>query len=107
MSQATMNSTATRALAEGGLTVAIAGGTGNIAFHRYKRRLRFRQALEKLGYELIVAKGPLQGETLKSKSVDVLVSFLGHDVPMEEKDALYEAAINSGVKVYFPTEYGV
>ncbi|KAG9004674.1 hypothetical protein FRB94_002516 [Tulasnella sp. JGI-2019a] len=116
------------AVQDGRLTVAIAGGTGNIGTHVVKAFLNpsihlntfprvlvltrnsnshAAKELEKLGAELVQTDGLLEAEALRSKSVDVLVSCLGQNVAIEEKGALYKAAIDGGVKVYFPTEYGI
>lgn len=63
------------------------------------------KALKHAGATLVEIGSQVTPETLKG--VDVLVNCLGHGVPAQERESLFKAALESGVKVYFPTEYGV
>ncbi|KAG8881603.1 hypothetical protein FRB97_009356 [Tulasnella sp. 331] len=106
------------------LNVAVIGATGNLGPSIVKAFLNLRpeaisrvivltrnpksenaKALEMLGAEMVQINGPIYAGTLKG--VDVLVNSLGTGVPMDEKDTLFKEAAASGVKVYFPSEYGV
>lgn len=62
------------------------------------------KGLEALGAELLQVNGPIHAGALKG--VDVLVNVAGR-VPADESDALFKEAAASGVKVYFPSEYGL
>ncbi len=61
-------------------------------------------ALEALGAELLQVNGIIPAGTLKG--MDVLVNVLGDGVPPSESDARFKEAAASGVKVYFPSEFG-
>lgn len=63
------------------------------------------RALEALGAELLLLKAPIQAGALKG--IDVLVNATGSHVPANESDALFKEAAASGVKVYFPSEFGM
>ncbi|KAG8995392.1 hypothetical protein FRB94_009183 [Tulasnella sp. JGI-2019a] len=106
------------------LTVAIAGATGDVGTDVTKAFLKLHpetfsrililtqnpngekaKALESLGAELVRVEGALQPGVLKG--VDVLVNTQGSVVPPETSDSLFKEAVASGVKVYFPSEYGI
>ncbi|KAG9025532.1 hypothetical protein FRB95_010081 [Tulasnella sp. JGI-2019a] len=105
-------------------TVAISGATSDLGIEVTKAFLKFSpdtfsrvlvltrnpqsekaSALGSLGAELVQVDGALQPDVLKG--VDVLVNTLGLTVSSEVSDSLFEAAIASSVKVYFPSEYGI
>ncbi|KAG8894336.1 hypothetical protein FRC00_009080 [Tulasnella sp. 408] len=58
--------------------------------------------LKALGAE--IHTGPVQADTLKG--IDVVINALGFMVPGDIKNALVKAAVDAGVKVYFPSEFG-
>ncbi|KAG8979551.1 hypothetical protein FRB94_011296 [Tulasnella sp. JGI-2019a] len=105
-------------------TVAISGATSDLGIEVTKAFLKFSpdtfsrvlvltrnpqsekaSALGSLGAKLVQVDGALQPDVLKG--VDVLVNTLGLTVSSEVSDSLFEAAIAAGVKVYFPSEYGI
>ncbi|KIO27366.1 hypothetical protein M407DRAFT_191683 [Tulasnella calospora MUT 4182] len=61
------------------------------------------QELKALGAE--IHTGPVQADTLKG--IDVVINAWGFMVPGDIKNALVRAAVDAGVKVYFPSEFGV
>lgn len=65
------------------------------------------QALAAQGAELhkIDASNPGPSLVKALEGVDVLVSLVGR-APLEYKNAVFEAALKNGVKVYFPSEFG-
>ncbi|KAG8882833.1 hypothetical protein FRB97_007657 [Tulasnella sp. 331] len=110
--------------ASSNLTIAIVGATGYLGPSVAKAFLNLHpetfsrvviltrnpksdsaKALEVLGADLLQVNGPIHAGALKG--VDVLVNVLGTGVPVEESDALFKEAAASGVKVYFPSEYGI
>jgi len=66
------------------------------------------KALAEQGAEIrhIDPADPLLSFTQAFEGVDVVISAVGRST-LEYKDALFQAALDSGVKVYFPSEYGV
>ncbi|KAG8983576.1 hypothetical protein FRB94_007507 [Tulasnella sp. JGI-2019a] len=107
------------------ITIAIAGATGNLGALITKAFLNLHpesvgrvliltrnldgekaKVLEGLGARLVKLDGPIQAGALKG--VDVLVNSLsGGNVPAETSDSLVKEAVASGVKVYFPSEFGM
>jgi len=108
------------------ITVAVAGGTGNIGSHVTRAFLSSEyhpeqvgrvvlltrdtssakaKEFEQLGAELVSVANGITIQQLKG--VDVLVSCLSHIASREENDVYAKVAIEAGVKVYFPTEYGL
>ncbi|KAG8855824.1 hypothetical protein FRB96_006646 [Tulasnella sp. 330] len=63
------------------------------------------KALEVLGAELLQVEGVIHAGALQG--VDVLVNTSGSGVPANESDALFKEATASGVRVYFPPEFGI
>ncbi|KAG8912108.1 hypothetical protein FRC00_005272 [Tulasnella sp. 408] len=61
------------------------------------------QELKTLGAE--IHTGPVKADTLKG--IDVVINAWGFTVPGDIKNALVKAAVDAGVKVYFPSEFGV
>ncbi|KAG8947804.1 hypothetical protein FRC04_010290 [Tulasnella sp. 424] len=61
------------------------------------------QELKALGAE--IHTGPVTADTLKG--IDVVINAWGFMVPGDIKNALVRAAVEAGVKVYFPSEFGV
>lgn len=56
-----------------------------------------------MGAEVLAVESP-SVDTFKG--IDVLVSCLWHGTPDEVKEAYVTSAVQAGVKLYFPTEYG-
>ena len=65
------------------------------------------KGLAEQGAELVVVSplDPVASFTKAFQGVDAVVNLLGA-TPHEFRDAVGEAAIKSGVAVYFPSEYG-
>lgn len=65
------------------------------------------KALAEKGAELVPVNplDPVTSFTSAFQGVDAVVNLLGA-TPHEYRDAVGEAAIKSGVAVYFPSEYG-
>lgn len=61
------------------------------------------QELKALGAE--IHTGPVQADILKG--IDVVINAWGFMVPGDIKNALVKATVDAGVKVYFPSEFGV
>ncbi|KAH9919652.1 hypothetical protein B0H21DRAFT_767959 [Amylocystis lapponica] len=108
-------------------TVAIAGATGNLGsdvtkifLHSYRASFSHvialvrnpssesARALASAGAELYTIDGANPGPSYEKalNRVDVVVNTLGAK-PSETKDALFDAALKSGVRVYFPAEFGL
>ncbi|KAG8927419.1 hypothetical protein FRC01_007518 [Tulasnella sp. 417] len=106
------------------INVVVAGGTGHLGKHISKTLLSqvykpsqinrvvilsrddsspTAQELKALGAEIYT--GPVQADTLRG--IDVVINAWGFMVPGDIKDALVKAAVDAGVKVYFPSEFGV
>ncbi|KAG8914161.1 hypothetical protein FRC01_004197 [Tulasnella sp. 417] len=106
------------------INVAIAGGTGNLgvpvtraflssAFHpsQVNRVVVLTrdassakaQELQSLGAEIY--GGPVDAKALQG--IDVVVNTYSQYLPPEVSDDLAKAAAEAGVKVYFPSEYGM
>ncbi|KAH9948291.1 hypothetical protein B0H21DRAFT_788404 [Amylocystis lapponica] len=108
-------------------TVAIAGASGNIGSEITKAFLaEYRssfprvialvrnpssdgaKALAEAGAELYKVDDANPGPSYEKalKGVDVFVNAFG-SVPVALKDTVFDAALKSGVKVYFPSEFGL
>jgi len=108
------------------ITVAIAGSTGNIGPYVAKAFLSpihpisvnrvliltrdpsspKAKELEGLGGQIVKLEGDAP-KVEQLKGVDVLINCLSHSVPLETKDSYVQAAAEAGVKVYFPSEFGI
>jgi len=66
------------------------------------------KALAEQGAEIrhVNPADPLLSFTQAFEGVDAVINVVGKS-PLEYKDTLFQAALKSGVKVYFPSEYGV
>lgn len=61
------------------------------------------QDLEARGAEVIVIEGAPTAEHFQG--IDVLINVLSDKVPPEVRDTYAQAAVEAGVKVYFPNEF--
>ncbi|KZT64191.1 NAD(P)-binding protein [Daedalea quercina L-15889] len=113
-------------LSHSSYTVALVGGTGllgkevaNVFLTSYKpffsriivtardTTTAGAKALAEKGAELVPISpvDPLGSLTKAFEGVDVVINLVA-DKPCDFKDAIAEAAIKSGAKVYFPSEFG-
>ncbi|KAG8946289.1 hypothetical protein FRC04_011919 [Tulasnella sp. 424] len=111
-------------MAPSAINVVVAGGTGDLGKHISKNLLStvyrpnqvnrvvvlsrddsspIAQELKALGAE--IHTGPVTTDTLKG--IDVVINAWGFTVPGDIKNALVKTAVEAGVKVYFPSEFGV
>jgi len=108
------------------ITVAIAGGSGNIGFEITRAFLDPQYYPSKFGKVIVLTRNPASdkakalekhgatlvevGEVISSENlegVDVVVNALTHDASTEARDAVAKAAAEAKVKVYFPSEFGL
>jgi len=105
------------------LTIAIAGATGNLGSDITNAILKLypttvsrililtpnptsekAKAFEKLGVEVVPVEGSVSAQALAG--VDVVINSWNHGVGDDIQLSLSKAAAESGVKVYFPSEFG-
>ncbi|KAG9018159.1 hypothetical protein FRB90_012067 [Tulasnella sp. 427] len=95
------------------INIVVAGGTGDLVYRpsQVNRVVVLSrddsspvaQELKELGAE--VHTGTVTVESLKG--IDVVINAWGFTVPGEIKDSLVKTAAEAGVRVYFPSEFGV
>lgn len=57
------------------------------------------------GAEVVALNG--QATAADLKGVDILINTMGHETSDEDKNPFGTAAVEAGVKVYIPSEYGM
>jgi len=107
------------------ITIAIAGGTGNLGKPLTKAILKGPWYPNEVGRVLVITRDPnsAAAQELKAdgaeivvastinaealKGVDVLVNAVTAAVPAEEKNNYAQAAVDADVKVYIPNNFGI